>query len=267
MDVNIEALIRHPERAVALDGGINFRDLGGYPSRDGRTVRWRKLMRCGHLNLLSPADVDWLGQNNVTAIHDFRRPEERDRTPSVATNAAVSEDYDLFIGSLGNFWDMLRSGTLDEQTSQQLLIDSYQECIRDVTPLYQLFIQRLIDNREGASIFHCAAGKDRTGIAAAIILMILDVPREVIVEDYLLTREHYDTEPLMQIIEGHLRRNNIESWDRDWLMPYCSVHEDNIAAFYRAMDTEYGSEGQYLQDGLGLTPSDIERMRDIYLES
>lgn len=103
-------------------------------------------------------------------------------------------------------------------------------------------------------------------MAAALILSALDVPRETIVADYMLTIEHYDSERLIDLVEGHLRTAKVETWDRSWLVPYCSVHEDNIVAFLEAIDGEYGDVKSYLTGALGLSQADIDKMQHSFLE-
>lgn len=252
-------------RLVPLEGGINFRDLGGYSAADGRQVRWRTLFRCGHLSNLTPRDLEVLAGWRVTHIHDFRRRDEQQRNPNQAVNARSYADYAISVGSLSRFWEYLGSGQLSAESSHQLVVDSYRNCIDDVAPHYGRLFQALLANEGNATIFHCAAGKDRTGMAAALILSALGVSREVIVEDYLLTLEHFDTSSLLETVEQHLRNAQVEHWERSWLMPYCAVHRDNIEAFFEGIETGYGSVTEYLQRALGLSRGEIEAVQRIYL--
>ena len=194
-----------PSRVLSLDGGINFRDLGGYRSRDGRHVKWGKLFRCGHLANLSDEDLVTLRALGINRVHDFRREEEQHRMPSRHFFAHSSADYQISIGSMSRFWDILLAGKLTALSSHELVVNSYRDCIEEVIPAYTRFMRGILDNDRGGSLFHCAAGKDRTGMAAALILGALDVPRETIVEDYLLTLEHFDSDNLLRLVEQHLR--------------------------------------------------------------
>lgn len=252
-------------RLVPLEGGINFRDLGGYITGDGREVRWRTLFRCGHLSNLTSRDLVALGQWRVTHIHDFRRQDEQRRNPSQPLNARVYADYAISVGSLSRFWEYLGSGQLNADSSHQLVVESYRTCVDDVAPHYGRLFQALLTNEGNATIFHCAAGKDRTGMAAALILAALGVPRAAIVDDYLLTLEHFDTSLLLETVEQHLRNARVEHWERSWLMPYCAVHQDNIEAFFAGIEAGYGSVAEYLQRALGLSRSDIQALQRIYL--
>ena len=253
-------------RVVALDGGINFRDLGGYTNRHGRRVKWRKIMRCGHLASLSDSDLDILEQIGISKVHDFRREEEQVQSPSSAIRAEFIDDYQILIGDISRFWEFLFEGELTAESSHQLVVNSYRSCIDSVIPAFSRFMRHIVDNADNASLFHCSAGKDRTGMAAALILAALDVPRETIIQDYMLTLEHYNSDKLIAIVEEHLRRAEVESWDREWLMPYCSVHQDNIVAFLDAIEERYGDVKNYLVSALELSPEDLEKMHNCYLE-
>ena len=127
-------------------------------------------------------------------------------------------------------------------------------------------MRELVNNLDGVSVFHCSAGKDRTGMAAALILGALEVPRKVIVEDYLLTSKYYNPTRLIEIIEGHLREAKVNDWDRAWLTPYVSVHEDNINAFLDAIDDQYGSIKNYLKDALKVSEKDLNKLHHALLE-
>lgn len=256
-------------RELTLDGGINFRDLGGYKTLDGRQLQWRRLFRCGHLRDLSDQDEADLKALGLTHIHDFRREEERSRMVNRELPVTVYNDYNINIGSLPRFWQMLRAGELSDQVSHSLVVGAYADCLEEVTPLYQRFFERLVDNLStpsSSALFHCTAGKDRTGLAAALILAALKVPRETIVQDYMLTLEYYDVDSLITLVEGHLiddeENTGVKNhWQRSWLEPYCSVHTDNIHAFFNAVDTGYGDMPGFLKQGLGLGDDALALLR------
>ncbi len=255
-----------PSRVVPLQGGINFRDLGGYETLDGERVRWRKLFRCGHLADLSAADIRSLQQLGISQVHDFRRLDEQAGTPSQPLQATFINDYDMSLGSLVRFWELLHAGQLTGSRAHQLVVESYHNGPAEVAPHYRRLFQSLLDNREQATLFHCAAGKDRTGLAAALILSALGVSRQQVVEDYLLTRDHFDVDTLIAKVEGHLRHAGVSDWERGWLEPFCSVHEDNIEAFFDGISRRYGSLDHYLSAALGLEEVQRRQLREAYLE-
>lgn len=256
-----------PSRVVPLEGGVNFRDLGGYLNQNDQQVRWRKIFRCGHLGDLTTADLDALEHLNVTHVHDFRREEEQQRTPSQPIRATVYDDYGMFVGSMSKFWEYMTSEKLTAESAHELVVGSYRNCVDDVAPHYARLFESLLSPKTGSSVFHCSAGKDRTGMAAALILSALDVDRSTVVDDYLLTLEHFDSERLMNIVEQHLRDADVAHWERSWLVPYCSVHRDNIEAFFDGVEARYGSVDRYLVDALGLNDERRQQLRQLYLES
>ncbi len=255
-----------PTRVVALQGGVNFRDLGGYLTADQRQVRWHKLFRCGHLQHLTQADVEHLATLRITQVHDLRKQDEQIKSPSRVLLAETVNDYDMAIGSLKFFWDHLWRGALTADVAHELVVDSYRQCIDDVAPHYRRLLLSILNNKENASLFHCAAGKDRTGLAAVLLLHILGVTRATIVEDYLLTQQHFDIDSLMERVESHLKAANVSEWERGWLLPFCSVHEDNIMAFFEAVETRYGSVDHYIVQALGIDPYTQRRMQQAFLE-
>lgn len=255
-----------PSRCLPLEGGINFRDLGGYSSRYGGRVAWRSLLRCGHLTHLTESDLKHLRDLQIAAVHDFRRPEERQRMPSLSFGATHHEQYDIHVGSLSNFWELLKSGQLNAELSHQLVVDSYSQCHQQVATPYRVFFEQLLRQQQGVTVFHCAAGKDRTGMAAALILGALGVAEDDIVEDYLLTDTYFDHRPLLALIKQHLRNEGIEEWEPAWVMPYCCVHEENIRGFLTSLKQHYGGIEGYLTGPLALSDADLQQLRDRYLQ-
>lgn len=260
--------LHKPSRVVPLEGGVNFRDLGGYQTQDGQQVRWRKLFRCGHLNSLTDNDVEALADLGVSQIHDFRRFEEQTNTPSRSFAPHPIEtinDYNMAIGSLEPFWQVLRAGEMSNAQAHKIVVEGYRAGVEEVVPHYRRLFAALLANGEQATVFHCAAGKDRTGLAAALILLALGVSRQQVIDDYLLTREHFDVDSLIEKVEGHLRRAEIKTWQRSWLKPFCTVHPDNILVFLDEVDKRYGGVESYLRDAIGLQEPQLERLRLHYL--
>ena len=104
-------------------GGINFRDLGGYTNKHGRRVKWRKIMRCGHLASLSDSDLTPWSRSD-SKVHDFRREEEQVQSPSSAIRAEFIDDYQILIGDISRFWEFRFEGELTAESSHQLVVNS-----------------------------------------------------------------------------------------------------------------------------------------------
>ena len=176
-----------PTRHIELERVFNFRDLGGYPTRDGRTTKWQTLFRADGIHRLSEADVDTLRPLGLRTIIDLRTPdeiEEHGRFPLDAYAASASYHHQPVLDVIWTPEQIERFGE-----SPTFLVDRYREMLvigdRALGESLRLF---------GAAetypaVFHCAAGKDRTGILAALVLGLLGVPDEVIAEDYALSRD------------------------------------------------------------------------------
>ena len=173
------------ERVIDLEGCLNFRDLGGYPTADGRRIRWRRLFRSDALHLLTPADVRRLRDElRVRAVVDLRSTAERQgetRDPLAVADVEVHH-VPLYDGDTRRGEGMGAPFSLAERYF--LLAEFAREKIARVV--------RILANADGAAVYHCAAGKDRTGVISAVLLGLLGVRDDVIVADYAATRENLD---------------------------------------------------------------------------
>ena len=175
-----------PSRHLNLAGASNFRDLGGYPGRDGRTVRWRQIFRSNHLGHLTEADIEALRPLGLKSAFDFRGTQER-----AEAMCAVAEITVHSLPIEPTVTAELRSrlaagGPVLPADALEVMRDSYRNYVRQNTPSYRALFAHLLEDR-APLVIHCTAGKDRTGFACALILHALGVPEDVIAEDYLLT--------------------------------------------------------------------------------
>lgn len=253
-------------RHLELDGGINVRDIGGYRARDGRQVKWRKILRSGHLNHLSDADRKVFTDLDLRTIHDFRRSPEIEKFPSQVGKIDIVAGYEMGVGSMGMFMQAFERDKFTPAEAHDFVVKAYGESVEQVTEPYKEFFQSVLAQEEGALLFHCMAGKDRTGLAAALLLHILDVPSDDITKDYLLTANYL---PIETVIDNFIQSRGdlaeLIQENRASLVPYCGVHGDNLLAFFSGIDTIYGSMDAYLSHGLSLSKSDIQELRHRYL--
>src|SRR5947207_8272515 len=183
-----------PARHLMLSGASNFRDLGGYPTSDGRTVRWRQIFRSNHLGHLTDDDVSVLRQLGVRSAFDFRGAEERTEAlcgmPEITVHSLPVEP--TVVAALRA---IAAAGTpLATSHAVEVMRDSYRSYVQQNTPRFRALFEHLLEDT-APLVIHCTAGKDRTGFACALILHTLGVPDEVISEDYLLTNRFYRRDP------------------------------------------------------------------------
>jgi protein-tyrosine phosphatase len=175
-------------RILNIEGGCNFRDLGGYRTRDGRELQWGRVFRTGVLSYFTPNDQQRLKELRVRAICDLRRSDERahepTRWPDSHTQQVSWDDGDTppTIRSVA----ANHSHPYTAVGMRTAMIDLYRELPAWMAPRLRGIFER-IARGDVPVLVHCAAGKDRTGIAIALLLAVLDVPQETIIEDYLLT--------------------------------------------------------------------------------
>jgi protein-tyrosine phosphatase len=173
-------------RLIPLEGCLNFRDLGGYPAADGRLVRWRQVFRSDALHLLSPADIvrvrDELRVRDVIDLRSSAELRSEGQGP-LAEEAVRFHHVPLFDGEV-------RSEDR-ERAAQVRLADRYV-FLAEIAGERIARVITTIAAADAGAVFHCAAGKDRTGVISAILLGLLGVPDDVIVADYVATRENLD---------------------------------------------------------------------------
>ena len=260
--------LREDYRKLPFTGAHNFRDLGGYKTEDGRALKWGKIYRSDDLHLLTDEDLKYLSRLNIKSVVDFRSDEERESEPD-RLNPDMTQvllpikfkPEELDDETLKNLMKNLTFGTLD---SSNLLRDFNIVIVKDFATEYKKFFRHVIENNAEPIVFHCTAGKDRAGFASAMILTVLGVPREKVIEDYLLTntyvKDHVDSEMLEIELKTFFRA------DTDNLRKINLVEERYIQAAFDTIDSEWGGMDNYISGALGLSEEDILKLKDFYLE-
>ncbi|WP_298243941.1 tyrosine-protein phosphatase [uncultured Bradyrhizobium sp.] len=243
-----------PARHLALQGASNFRDLGGYKASDGRTTRWRHIFRSNHLGQLTADDVAIVRALGVRSAFDFRGLEERAAGVCVVNEITV-HSLPIEPTVVAALRTELARGTLTAPVALELMRESYRNYVRHNTHSFRNLFGHLLEDR-APLVIHCTAGKDRTGFASALILHALGVPDDVIVEDYLLTNQHYRRDATAAIDLPEDVRNAIGS-----------VEASYLAAAFEAVGREYGDVETYLRDGLKLGATERAALKARYLES
>lgn len=244
-----------PARHLNLAGASNFRDLGGYATRDGRTMRWRQIFRSNHLGHLTDDDAAVLRSLGVKSAFDFRGSAER--------TEALCRMSDISVHSLpveptvvAALRAIAASGTpLSADHAVEVMRDSYRSYVQQNTPRFRALFAHLLEDR-APLVIHCTAGKDRTGFACALILHTLGVSDEVISEDYLLTNQFYRRDPNSgSDLPDHVKQ------------VLGSVRPAFLGAAFEAIDADYGNLETYLRDGIGLGATERTALAARYLQA
>ena len=260
--------LREDYRKLPFTGAHNFRDLGGYKTEDGRTVKWGKIYRSDNLHSLTDEDLKYMKRLNIKSVVDFRSVEERENEPDRLNPDMTQvllpikfQPKELDDDSVKNLMKDLTFGDLD---SSNLLRDFNIVIVEEFTDEYKNFFRHIIENNAEPLVFHCTAGKDRAGFASAMILTILGVPREKVIEDYLLTntyvKDHVDDKMLEIELKTFFRA------DTDNLRKINLVEERYIQAAFDTIDSKWGGMDRYISEALNLNEEDILKLKDFYLE-
>jgi len=243
-----------PARHLNLSGASNFRDLGGYPTSDGRTVRWRQIFRSNHLGHLTDDDAAILRELGVRSAFDFRGTEERTAAlcsiPEISVHSLPVEP--TVVAALRA---IAVAGTpLSTDHAVEVMRESYSGYVQNNTQRYRTLFAHLLED-SAPLVIHCTAGKDRTGFACALILHTLGVPDQVISEDYLMTNRYYRRDPNSgSDLPDHVKQ------------VLGTVQPSFLSAAFEAIDADYGDLETYLQKGLGLGAAERKVLEERYLQ-
>lgn len=239
------------QRWLPIEGCVNFRDLGGYRNSQGQTVRWRRLFRSDALQDMTPSDAVYaMEELGIRLVVDLRNPDEAERDgrgPLPGLGASYTHHPLLLERGFPPF----TGGDVVERLSS-----AYQWLIHNSGPRVADAVNAIADANGSAVVFHCSAGKDRTGLLAAMVLEVLGVDAETIIDDYLLTN---------QAVEGILRR--IQAMQPDASPTTQSLAAQPLAfhGFQNTLHREYGGAESYLRRH-GVSGESLERLRGNLLE-
>ena len=240
------------ERLIALDGAVNFRDLGGYATVDGRRTRWRVLFRADGLSELSQTDFSIMRDLGIRTVVDLRSGHEVEQSRFDVEAHPVDFHHFPFIDQLPDVeqWDR-RPGLLGAQ---------YKEMLDDAAPQIIGALEVLTAPDSRPAVFHCTAGKDRTGLLSALVLSLLGVPEETVVADYALSGEAMERLRDKLIVKYPDSRDTITDIDEVF-----SANPANMVNLFAYLRERYGSVSEYAVT-VGVPDAVVARLREELLE-
>ena len=265
--------IRGAVRLLPLEGGRNFRDLGGYVTGDGRRVRWGRVYRSGVMTNLTAADYEYLASLDIATICDYRTEQERHEEPT--RWAAGQVDYVTFPDPATPAGSMFLGALRNPDATPQLVADAmaagYAQLARDHAGAFGTMFDRLASG-EIPLAFNCSAGKDRAGISAALLLTALGVPRATVVADYALSERLVDYVAefrggaTVQPAEESGAYAFLAALPMELLTPLMRSDPRYIEYALAWMDEEYGSVMNFIREELGVTGAELSAIRAALLE-
>lgn len=248
------------ERALPLAGGVNFRDLGGYRTEDGRAARWGRVYRAGSLAELTGDDLTYLSRLGLRLSCDLRSEEETrarpDRLPDGAT--ALRRPIVAEVNRLRRMISLFRK----RHRLQALLQEAYTVMLDQNGAIFAGIIRDAADPANLPLVIHCTAGKDRTGLAAALLLRALGVPEATVIADYTLSNRAFD------VLAGRMRPEMEQlyalGFGETQLRPFLLAEARTLAGALAHARRRYGSVEGYLRRS-GVTAETLERLRETLL--
>jgi protein-tyrosine phosphatase len=246
------------EREIHLKGTSNTRDIGGYQTGDLRTVRWRQIIRSENLSRLTAEDFQHLEEMGVKTVIDLRTDRERDQSPTVWQGDNPPRFYHFPIGDAHNDWfnaqrKMIKGNRFTEEQATEHMIEGYRMIAEEGPPSYQKLMGLVLDQSNWPVLIHCNAGKDRAGVATALILEALGVARETIMEDFMLTNEISRAKEKSVLLAKDRKKAGAGSRVATgppasaWF-PIVGVQPEMLEAFYARVEEQYGSMDAFLAE-------------------
>lgn len=251
-------------RVITLEGAVNFRDMGGYPAEKGRSVRNGLLFRSDQLAALTERDLQIVSGLRLRTILDYRGEGEAERHPTPALEGVVYMRLEASpLAARTNAHadqDELNKRIIDRNT----MIEIYSK-LPFANPAYRFLFETManLDTERPGLLHHCAGGKDRTGVGAALILKLLGVPDSVIMEDYLLTNETLG--PKAELMMEQLGKQ-LTPLQREHLQDTFIASADYLKAALEAIGNAYPSWEEYFEQEFGISAEKRERILELYLE-
>ncbi|EST36548.1 tyrosine-protein phosphatase [Streptomyces roseochromogenus] len=256
-------------RHIVLDGAVNVRDLGGYRTVTGREVRYGQVFRADALGKLTDADIAKLSTLHLHTVVDFRIPDEvrRDGADHLPDGLTVTsrpvDDLGLsarILEVIGSKDPVRQREMLGDGKAEQLMRSVYRAFVTDADDRRQFAetLRDIADHKRSPLLYHCTAGKDRTGWMSYLLLRAVGVPSETAEKDYLLSNG-FRAETDRRTREGLKKAGLME--DPDLLIPLQEVREDYLAAALDQAEHDYGGLYGYLTQGLGLDTPTLAKLR------
>jgi protein-tyrosine phosphatase len=238
------------ERRIRFAGTLNFRDLGGYPTASGGWTRWGRLFRSSALHKLTTDDLVAFDSLGVRVIFDLRRDDERDREPGPRPVRGLPMPT--------RFTDLSDlSGLRERVDGERWLFDEYEVMLADGGSVFGTLLTALAEADGSPAVFHCAGGKDRTGMTAALLLTWLGVDRATVLDDYELTGRFQSADHIPEVLDAIVGLGVA----RPAAEALLSTPRWAMAQALDLVDNEYGGIESYLRGPAAMTDTALSDLR------
>ena len=270
-DSDSDDSVAEPGVSLGIESVSNMRDMGGYTTTDGRVVKRGLVYRSNELCQITPDDMDKINDLAIQTVFDLRQVSEREAAPDELPTGANYVAIPVLSGMASSGVDPAYLLNFPEKANEFLgngqIEAKFEEIYRQVISLpsakqgYSELFTDLGDENQIPAIFHCIAGKDRTGWAAAAFLSILGVPRDMVMENYLQSNIY-----LLPSVQDRIDAFVEAGGEESIALAIFSVQERYLNAAFAQMELKYGDIETYFLEGLNIDAEQQEAFREIYLE-
>jgi protein-tyrosine phosphatase len=248
-------IVYNSKRPIKLEGGSNFRDLGGYPAKKGKHVKWGHIYRSADVSKLTENDFKTLTNLHLETVCDLRGPDELKTNPDRLPEGIYS--INLPAGS-ENVKVGMNYATMNRDSMMNAMYSRTDHLKAKYKPMFEQLLT-LPNNK--SLMFHCTAGKDRTGVGAAMILSALGVDKKYVIADYEATN-FYWKDAREKMMQGMAKTGMSETSLKSML----AANPKYIETFLNTIVTKYGSMNNFLKQEMEMDDEKIAKLKELYLE-
>lgn len=238
-------LMRHVSR-LDLETTYNTRELGGIPLGDKKQVKWNKVLRSDDISNLSPADIHQLKEYGITTVIDLRSEEERQKTGYILSDNEEFKKHYISLMITENVENVMN---IMESETDLSLIDFYCHLLENGMSAFKEIFSVFADQQKTGVLFHCAGGKDRTGVVAALLLNLLGAKDGDIIANYEVTFSYLFSDATFETSQIPQQ--------------FANSDRENMVAFLKQLKKDYGNAHNYLL-ACGLTESQLDKIKELF---
>ncbi|MFT3827460.1 MAG: tyrosine-protein phosphatase [Chitinophagaceae bacterium] len=244
------------KRVVKMEGTVNFRDIGGYATKDGHSVKWGKIYRSADISKLTARDIQVMEGKNIHTVIDFRGVKEAEAAPD---KLPAQTEYTLCPAGSDSLPDAKQMIAYLKDGS---FLQKFYSSTQYFGPRYKPFFQKLLILPDNQSlIYHCTGGRDRTGMATALLLYILGVPQSTIEADFVASNVYL--EPMNNRMFQGLAQSS--GMDLNTIKSAFELKPELIQTMFSSITAKYGSVESFFQTELGIGQAEIQTLKKKFL--